>query len=66
MTFFGEVRNYGKKFLNNEEEMAEQIIKNINNKKTIIITGNFHMGGPLNIGMKIEPCLTFVKNKTNL
>jgi len=66
LTFLDAIKNNDNKHLSYDEIMATELINNIENKKNIIITGNFHMGGPLNIREDVEPCLDFVKSKTNL
>jgi len=66
LTFLDAVKNKDSKHLSDDEIMAIELIDNIKNKKNIIITGNFHMGGPLNVRENIEPCLDFVKSKANL
>jgi len=64
LTFFGNVGNDGNGSY--DEKMAAQFIDRFENKKSIVISGNFHMGGPINDREGIQPCLTFVKNKTGL
>ena len=66
LTFLDAIKNKDNKHLSYDEIMAIELIGNIENKKNIVITGNFHMGGPLNIREGVEPCLNFVKRKTNL
>lgn len=66
LTFLDAIKNKDNEHLSHDEIMAIELIDNIENKKNIIITGNFHMGGPLNTRKGIEPCLNFVKSKTNL
>lgn len=66
VTYFGDIKKINGAFQNREERMAAQVVKVVKNRKSIVITGNFHMGGPLNVKMKIKPCLHFVKRETNL
>ena len=72
LKFFGKIiqRKDAGGYPNNEEEMANQVIEAVktNNayKKGIVITGNFHMGGPFNVKVGIKPCLDFVQQKTEL
>jgi hypothetical protein len=46
--------------------MADQIIASLKSEKTIIITGNFHMGGPYNVRAGIIPALDYVREKTSM
>lgn len=69
LTFFGTFihRKDARDYPNDEEKMAEQVIENINSVKSIVISGNFHMGGgPANNKKEIKPCLDFVEQKTGL
>ena len=69
LTFFGTFihRKDAYDYPNDEEKMAEQIIENIKDAKSIVISGNFHMGGgPANSRKRNKPCLYFVQQKTGL
>jgi len=65
-TYFGDMKENNGIFQNREKKMAAQVVRAVKDKKCIIITGNFHMGGPRNMKLRIEPCLDIVKRITGL
>ncbi len=69
LNFFGTFihRKDAKDYPNDEEKMAEQVIEYIKTTKSIVISGNFHMGGgPANSKKGNNSCLDFVQKKTGL